>query len=203
MDRQGAAPVPSWHLRYFGKAEQACYEKEPDLREVLNQDRQGRMVANIPIQPVTPLMLPHQDVPVFQSVRDLDRQCQRHFNQTVTKHQPYPLEDEDRKRAKTPPQPDLEDTPSGSIPGQTSTQDMNAATLRPEKVTTDRRSWTRHAVKVENAVRAGHTERAERGVRVRHIAKAKCAGMRPTAEHTRREVGHAVATSCPAIAMNN
>ena len=69
-------------------------------------------MANIPVQPVTPLMPPHQDVPAFQLVRDLDRQHHQCFDQTVTKHQPSPLEDEHCKRAKPPPQPDLEDAPS-------------------------------------------------------------------------------------------
>ena len=64
-------------------------------------------------EPVTPLTPPPQEVPVFESVRDLDRQCQWQFNQTVAKQQSSSLEDEQRKRAKTPLQPDPEDAPSG------------------------------------------------------------------------------------------
>ena len=63
IPRHVTAPLPSWQPCNFGKVKWACYEREPDLREVLNQTRQGRMVANIPVQPVTPLMPPHQEVP--------------------------------------------------------------------------------------------------------------------------------------------
>ena len=42
----------------------------------------------------------------FTSVRDLDHQCQQRHDQTMTKHQSSPLGGEQRKRAKTPPQPD-------------------------------------------------------------------------------------------------
>ena len=75
--RQPTAPLPSWHPSNFGKIEHACYEQEPDLREVLNQTQQNRMAANIPVQQVAPLTLPLQEVQAFESVRDLDRQCQK------------------------------------------------------------------------------------------------------------------------------
>ena len=113
MPRQGTAPLLSWWPRDFGKVERACYEREPDLREVINQNRQGRVAANIPVQPVTPLMPPHQETLAFQSVRDLDQQRQWCFNQTIAKWQPSPLEDDHRKRTKTPHQPEMEDAPSG------------------------------------------------------------------------------------------
>ena len=61
--------VVEWHPHDFGKVERACYEREPDLREVLNQSRQDRMAANIPVQLLMP---PHQEVPVFELVGDLD-----------------------------------------------------------------------------------------------------------------------------------
>ena len=114
--RQATTPLLLWQSRDFGKVERASYERQPDLRQVLNQTRQARMAANIPVQQVMPLMLPHEEVPLFESVRDLDQQRQRRFDQTVAKCQPSPLEDKQHKRAKTPPQPDLEDTPSREHP---------------------------------------------------------------------------------------
>ena len=35
--RQATAPLPSWHPSNFGKVEHVCYNREPDLREVLNK----------------------------------------------------------------------------------------------------------------------------------------------------------------------
>ena len=78
--RKAATPMPSWQLHDSSKVEQACYIREPNLREVLNQTRQTRMAADIPVQQVTPLMLSPQEVPVFTLVRDLDQQCQQQFN---------------------------------------------------------------------------------------------------------------------------
>ena len=37
--RWGTAPMPAWHPANFGQLEQSCYDKEPDLREILNQAR--------------------------------------------------------------------------------------------------------------------------------------------------------------------
>ena len=106
------APLSPWHPSDFGESEHICYSREPDLREVLNQATRNSMAAGIPVQPVAPLTPLPQEVPKFKSIRDLDRQCQWQYDQTVTKQQPSPLEDEQRKRAKTPPQPDPEDPPS-------------------------------------------------------------------------------------------
>ena len=47
----------------------------------------------------------------FTSVRDLDRQRQQRHDQTMAKCQSSPLDGEQRKRAKTPPQPDPYDAP--------------------------------------------------------------------------------------------
>ena len=77
--RWGAASLPGWHPPNFGRLEQSCYEKEPDLREILNQARQARAVGNIPVQSVALMPLP------VTSVRDWDRQCQQHFDQTMAK----------------------------------------------------------------------------------------------------------------------
>ena len=45
------------------------------------------------------------------SVRDWDRQCQQHFDQTVAKRQSSPLDEEQCKQARTPPQANIEDAP--------------------------------------------------------------------------------------------
>ena len=82
---QTLAPLPPWHPSDFGESELVCYSHEPDLREVLNKNARKRMVANIPVQLVAPLTPPPQEVPVFKSVRDLDQQHQRQFDQTIAK----------------------------------------------------------------------------------------------------------------------
>ena len=99
--RQGTASLPPWHPPNFGQLEQSCYSKEPDLREILNQVCQARTMGSVPVQPVAPMPLP------FTSVRDLDRQRQQHFK----KWQSSPLDGEQCKWARTPPQPDPEGAP--------------------------------------------------------------------------------------------
>ena len=77
--RRGATSLPGWCPPDFGQLERLCYEKEPNLREILNQARQARAAGNVPVQSVAPMPLP------VASVRDWDRQCQQHFDQTVVK----------------------------------------------------------------------------------------------------------------------
>ena len=77
--RWGAASLPGWCPPNFGQLERSCYEKEPDLREILNIARQARAVGNVPVQSVTPMPLP------VTSVRDWDHQRQQRFDQTVAK----------------------------------------------------------------------------------------------------------------------
>ena len=77
--RRGTTSLPGWHPPDFGQLEQSCYEKEPDLWEILNQARQARAVGNVPVQSVAPMLLP------VTSVRDKDLQCQQHFDQTMAK----------------------------------------------------------------------------------------------------------------------
>ena len=101
--RRGAASLPGWCPPDFGQLERSCYEKEPDLRAILNQARQARAVGNVPVQSVAPMPLP------VASVRDWDHQHQQHFDQTVAKRQSSPLDEEQRKRARTPPQADPKD----------------------------------------------------------------------------------------------
>ena len=50
------------------------------------------------------------------SVRDWDHQHQQPFDQTVAKWQSSPLDGEQCKWARTPPQADPDDTPSGNMP---------------------------------------------------------------------------------------
>ena len=38
----GAAPMPAWHQPNLEQLEWSCYNKEPDLREILDQARQAR-----------------------------------------------------------------------------------------------------------------------------------------------------------------
>ena len=101
----GAAPMPAWCQPNFGLLAWSCYDKEPDLWEILDQARQARAANNIPVQMVAPMPLP------FATVRDLDCQHQQHFDQTVAKWQSSPLDGEQRKWARTPPQADPDDTP--------------------------------------------------------------------------------------------
>ena len=102
---QGAACTPPWRPSDFGRPEQSHFNKLPDLRELLNQAEEARARKRVPVQSVAPTPLP------FASIRDLDRQRQQRHDQTMAKHQSSPLDGEQRKRAKTPPQPDPYDTP--------------------------------------------------------------------------------------------
>ena len=102
---QGAACTPLWRPFDFGRPEQSHFNKLPDLRELLNQAEEARARKRVPIQSVAPTPLP------FASVRDLDRQCQQRHDQTMAKHQSSPLDGEQQKRAKMPPQPDPYDAP--------------------------------------------------------------------------------------------
>ena len=47
--RRGAASLLGWCPPNFGQLERSCYEKEPDLREILNQARQARAAGNVPV----------------------------------------------------------------------------------------------------------------------------------------------------------
>ena len=82
----GAAPLPGWRLPNFGQEECSCFEKEPNLHEILNQARQARGMGNIPVQSVAPKPLP------VTSVRDWDPQCLQRFDQMVAKWQLSPLD---------------------------------------------------------------------------------------------------------------
>ena len=103
--RQGAACTPPWRPSDFGRPEQSHFNKLPDLRELLNQAEEARACKRVPVQSVASTLLP------FASVRDLDCQRQQHHDQMMAKCQSSPLDGEQRKRAKTPPQPDPYDAP--------------------------------------------------------------------------------------------
>ena len=100
----GTTSVPPWQLSDFGQQERSLCDKLPDLHEMLNQARGARVAGQVPVQSVAPMQLP------FASVRDLDHQCQLCHDQTLAKRQPSPLEAEQDKWAKMPPQPDSHDT---------------------------------------------------------------------------------------------
>ena len=89
--QKGATSAPPWQLPNFGQQERATLGQLPDLQEMLDQARATRAADQIPVQSVALMPLP------FTSVRDLDRQCQWHHDQTVVKRQPSPLEAEQRK----------------------------------------------------------------------------------------------------------
>ena len=72
--RRGATSLPWWCPPNFGQLEQSCYEKEPNLQEILNQARQARAAGNVLVQTVAPMPLP------VASVRDWDCQCQQCFD---------------------------------------------------------------------------------------------------------------------------
>ena len=98
--RQSTACAPPWWPSNFGWPEQSHFNKLPDLQELLNQAEEAKARQRVPIQSVAPTPLP------FASIRDLDRQRQQRHDQMMAKHQSSPLDGEQQKRAKTPPQPD-------------------------------------------------------------------------------------------------
>ena len=103
--RQGTACAPPWRPSDFGRSEQSHFNKLPNLRELLNQAEEAKACQRVPEQSVAPTPLP------FVSVRDLDHQRQQCHNQMLAKRQSSLLAGEQRKRAKTPPQPDPYDAP--------------------------------------------------------------------------------------------
>ena len=103
---RGATSIPPWWLSDFWQLEQSCYNKPPDLRKLLNQARQARASGHIPVQSVAPMPLP------FATMRDFDCQHQQCHDQILAKHQSSPLDREQHKWAKTPPQPDPYDAPN-------------------------------------------------------------------------------------------
>ena len=74
-----AASIPPWCQPDFGQEQRLLSDKLPDLCETINQAREARVAAQVPVQSVAPMQLP------FASVRDLDRQCQLHHDQTLAK----------------------------------------------------------------------------------------------------------------------
>ena len=105
--RWDAISVPPWHQPDLGQEQRLLSDKLPDLHETINQARGARVAAQVPVQSVAPMQLP------FASVRDLDHQCQLCHDQTLAKWRPSPLEAEQCKQAKMPPQPDPHDALNG------------------------------------------------------------------------------------------
>ena len=87
MAQVGTASIPPWRSSDFGWLERSCYDRQPDLREVLNQARQARMTGNIPVQSVVPMLPLSPKGPVFATVRDLDCQRQQRYDQMIAKQQ--------------------------------------------------------------------------------------------------------------------
>ena len=89
--RCGVTSVPPWRQPDFGQEQRLLSDKLPDLHETINQAREARAAAQVPVQSVTPVQLP------FVSVRDLDHQQQLCHDQTSAKQHPSPLEAEQCK----------------------------------------------------------------------------------------------------------
>ena len=98
--QRDTASVLLWHQPDFGQEQRLLSDKLPDLCKAINQAREARAATQVPVQSVAPMQLP------FMSVRDLDHQRQLRHDQTLAKRHPSPLEMEQRKRTKMPPQPD-------------------------------------------------------------------------------------------------
>ena len=135
--QRGAASAPPWRPPNFGQQERAALGRLPDLREMLDQARATRVADQIPVQSVAPMSLP------FTSVWDLDHQRQWHHDQTVVKRQPSPLEAEQHKRAKTPPQPDPQGVPERGRAQETTreSRDRGHSWIRGCRAMKERVSW--------------------------------------------------------------
>ena len=99
-------------------------------------------------------------------------------------------------------------SPLGSVPRHwmlegTGGWKVNAAALRLEEVMTNRRNWTRCAVKAELAARARYAVKVERKVRAGHIAKVEHTRTRQRAKCIKSGVGQGVRVKGRATAMNN
>ena len=160
---QGTTCAPLWQPSDFGQSEQSHFNKLPDLRELLNQAEEAKARQQVPEQSVAPTPLP------FASVRDLDRQRQQCHDQTLAKCQSSPLGGEQRKRAKTPPQPD----PLMCDAVRKNRRRVTIVAAREQGLT--RRSSTGHAVKVGKGQRVASEAKAADAVKVggRRVASVK------------------------------
>ena len=77
--RWDAASVLPWHQPDFGQEQRLLSDKLPNLRKAINQAREAKAAAQVPVQSAAPMQLP------FVSVRDLDHQCQLRHDQTLAK----------------------------------------------------------------------------------------------------------------------
>ena len=153
---QGATCAPPWRPSDFGRPKQSHFNKLPDLRELLNQAEEACQRA--PAQSVAPTPLP------FVSIRDLDRQRQQHHDQTIAKRQSSLLGGEQRKRAKTSPQPDPYNAPDVRRNREEQNEGRNRGHSRTR---VDRQSeLDRHAVKVGKGQRVAGEVKAANAVRV-------------------------------------
>ena len=141
-----AASVLPWRQPDFGQKQWPFSVKLPDLHKTINQERGARVATQVPVQSVVPMQLP------FASVRDLDHQRQLRHDQTLAKQDPSPLEVEQRKWAKMPPQPDPHDALNGGCTQTTEqeSRDRGHSRVRGEgrqkelnKVRARSKSWKR------------------------------------------------------------
>ena len=180
--RQGAACTPPWRPSDFGRPEQSHFNKLPDLRELLNQAKEARARKQVPVQSVALTPLP------FASVRDLDCQRQQHHDQTMAKCQSSPLDGEQRKRAKTPLQPDPYDAPNvgHGRPEQNQSRDLGRSRTRVDRqLELDRaRSKSRKRSKSRRRSKSRKCSKSRRRSKSR-----KCDGGREHDKHEPRRPG--------------
>ena len=182
--QRDTASIPPWWPSDFGQRERPPCNKLPDLHEMLDQAKGARAAGQVPVQSVVPMQLP------FTSVRDLDCQRQQRHDQTLAKWQPSPLEGEQCKQAKMPPQPDPHDALDGGctqieerrgrdsgrsrVRGEDRQQELDRAQSKSQK-----RSKSRKWSKSQKGARVADIARARRGPRVMGAKRAGCtASMR-------------------------
>ena len=111
----------------------------------------------------------------------------------VAKWQPSPLEDKQHKRAKTPPQPDLEDAPSRENP-QTSDAGRNRWAEGEHGHSKTRRSDDRQKDLEKACSKSRARSKSKACIESRKQSKSRCIAkvecrMRQKAKHTKSGVG--------------
>ena len=131
------------------------------------------------------------------SVRDWDHQCQQRFDQTVAKQQSSPLDEEQHKRARTPPQADPEDAlvrdhvqhegHENRDWGCSRTRDRPDRQLELDRVRSKSRARSRHIARVADEVKAANTARVGSALKTGGAVRA---GAVVATKCTSPECGH-------------
>ena len=119
----------------------------------------------------------------FASIRDLARQCRQCHDQMLAKRQSSPLDGEQRKRARMPPQPDPHDASDGECAwaGQCESQDRGRLTTRSEC-----RQQEPNRVHSKSRARSKSRKRSESR---RRSKSWKCSKSKKRSKSRRREEG--------------